>query len=121
MAQRVSSRRRRGASATLEIRLAPKTQAEGFLWSYVWTVEIDARSAAALEALIDMGACRSRIERRLRRILHAAAPHTPPFGPGGLDDYRIILEEAVLRRDLWRRDRVGALGRPRVSSAKQSP
>ena len=87
--------------ATIEARLVPKKATPGFLWSYVWTIELSGGQAEALFALIHRKrGSRSSSMAAVRRIVIAASRRGLPFGPGSLADYDMVEEETVVRFDL---------------------
>jgi hypothetical protein len=87
--------------ATIEARLVPKKATPGFLWSYVWTIELRGAQAASLFELLHRGrGSRSASMAAVRRIVVAASRRGLPFGPGSLADYDLVEEETVLRFDL---------------------
>lgn len=87
--------------ATIEARLVPKKATPGFLWSYVWTIELRGSQAASLFELLGRSrGSRSMYRAAIRRIVIAASRRGLPFGPGSLVDYDLVEEETVLRFDL---------------------
>jgi hypothetical protein len=89
------------ARATIEARLVPKKATPGFLWSYVWSIELTGGQAASLFELVHRSrGSRSTSMAAVRRIVIAASRHGLPFGPGTLADYDLVEEETVVRFDL---------------------
>ncbi|MEO8006451.1 MAG: hypothetical protein ABI771_16165 [Betaproteobacteria bacterium] len=87
--------------ATIEVRLVPKKATPGFLWSYVWTIELSGGQATSLfELLHHRRGSRSASKAAVRRIAIAASRRGLPFGPGSLADYDLVEEETVVRFDL---------------------
>lgn len=87
--------------ATIEVRLVPKKATPGFLWSYVWTIELSGGQAASLFESLHRGrGSRSSSMAAVRRIVIAASRRGLPFGPGSLADYDLAEEETVVRFDL---------------------
>lgn len=87
--------------ATIEARLVPKKATPGFLWSYVWTIELRGGQAASLFDLLGRSrSSRSTSMAAVRRIVIAASRRGLPFGPGSLADYDLVEEETVIRFDL---------------------
>lgn len=89
------------ARATIEARLVPRKATPGFLWSYVWTIELRGAQATSLFELLHRSrGSRSASMAAVRRIVVAASRRGLPFGPGSLADYDLVEEETVLRFDL---------------------
>ncbi len=87
--------------ATIEVRLVPKKATPGFLWSYVWTIELSGGQAASLFELLHRSrGSRSSSMAAVRRIVIAASRRGLPFGPGTLADYALVEEETAVRFDL---------------------
>jgi hypothetical protein len=87
--------------ASIEVRLVPKKATPGFLWSYVWTIELSGGQAASLFESLHRGrGSRNTSMAAVRRIVIAASRLGLPFGPGSLADYDLVEEETVVRFDL---------------------
>ena len=100
-AQRAPRRRGRAARlgvVTIEVQLVPRFEADGYLWSYVWTIEPIVRLAAELvaTAVREGPGCR-RVRILVRRAVRHAARRGLPFGPGTLADYELIESSSVIR------------------------
>lgn len=109
MAQRVFSDRPRSNieschddGARIEVRLVPLKQQPGFLWSYVWTIELVASERERLLAMMQKRASSTQFAAEVRCIVERAAQQGLPFGPGTLRDYELVENETVLRIDLCR-------------------
>jgi len=82
---------------SLEIHLVPKISQCGYLWSYVWT--IDLTSAETCELLLGIMQDRQTAELHevIRQIIAIASENRQPFGPGNLEDYQIIEARTAVR------------------------
>lgn len=89
-------RKRNTPIATLEVRMVPKREEAGFLWSYVWTIELRPNQAQQLYRLVG-NSTRAAVRSVVRRIVRSAAARGLPFGPGSLADYELMEEQTVLR------------------------
>jgi|SRR5579863_1991691 len=101
MAQLVHSRpperQSSGRLGTLEVHLIPKRQVAGYLWSYIWTIELTSQETAELLHAISVILPTVKVRAAVRRIVEAASKRSQPFGPGSLKDYNIAEDETTIR------------------------
>lgn len=76
----------------------PRFEANGYLWSYVWTITPAPRLAAELvAAVVHTGPADRRVRTLVRGAVRRAALQGLPFGPGSLADYDLIESASVIR------------------------
>ncbi len=93
--------------ARIEVRLVPKLQNPGFLWSYVWTIELVESERERLLEMVQQRAPSLQFVSEIQRVVERASQQGLPFGPGTLSDYEIMENESVLRFDLCQRSMLG--------------
>lgn len=77
--------------------LVPKREDLGYMWSYIWTIELTSSETDEFLSGITQNRPVAELHLAVHRIIRSATQRGQPFGPGTLDDYDILDEKTAVR------------------------
>jgi hypothetical protein len=81
----------------LEVHIVPKRQDPGYMWSFIWTIELTSRQTEEMLQAILTSLPPAQVHAMVRRVIKNTSRRNQPFGPGSLEDYDLIEGRTTIR------------------------
>ena len=89
--------RARTPLAVLEVQVRPKRAITGYLWSYIWSIDLTRADRSVALGLLHGELPAAKKRAWVLRVVARAARRGLPFGPGSLADYDLIEDDVSVR------------------------